>query len=65
MACHLDGVKPLSETMLEYFTSTPRNKSQWNFIWNSNIFIAESTFENVICDMLSISSGLNVLMTVP
>ena len=35
---------------------TLRNKFQWNFNWNSNIFIEENTFENVACEMLSISS---------
>ena len=33
-----------------------KNKLQWNLNWNSNIFIEENTFENVICEMLSISS---------
>ena len=36
---------------------TLRNKLQWNFNRNSNIFIEENTFENVICEKLSISSG--------
>ena len=27
-----------------------------NFIWNSNIFIEENLFKNVVCDMLSIPS---------
>ena len=33
---------------------TLRNKFQWNSIQNSNIFIEENTFCNVICKMLSI-----------
>ena len=37
------------------------NKLQWNFNRNSNIFIQENTFENVICEMASICLGLNVL----
>ena len=32
------------------------NKLQWNFSRNSNIFIEENTFENVVCEMLFISS---------
>ena len=32
------------------------NKLQWNFNRNSNIFIEENTFENVVCKMLLISS---------
>ena len=32
------------------------NKLQWNFNRNSNIFIEENTFENVVCEMLPISS---------
>ena len=37
------------------------NKLQWNFKWNSNIFIQENAFENVGCEMASIYLGLNVL----
>ena len=32
------------------------NKLQWNYSRNSNIFIEENTFENVVCEMLFISS---------
>ena len=32
------------------------NKLQWNFNQNSNIFIEENAFENVVCEMLFISS---------
>ena len=35
---------------------TPRNKFQWKVNRNSNIFIEENTFENVVCEMLSILS---------
>ena len=28
---------------------TLRNKVQWNFYWNWNIFIDEIAFENVVC----------------
>ena len=34
---------------------TLRNKLQWNFNWISNIFIQENVFENVVCEMASIS----------
>ena len=30
------------------------NKLQWNFNRNSNIFIEENTFENVVCEMASL-----------
>ena len=32
------------------------NKLQWNFIWNSNIFIQENAFESVVCEMAAILS---------
>ena len=35
---------------------TLRNKLEWNFNQNSNTFIEENTFENVVCEMLSILS---------
>ena len=38
-----------------------RNKPQWNFNRNSNIFIQENAFENIVCEMASICLGLNVL----
>ena len=38
-----------------------RNKLQWNFNLNSNIFMQENAFENVVCEMASICLGLNVL----
>ena len=34
---------------------------RWNFNRNWNILDEKNTFENVVCDMLSISLGLNVL----
>ena len=37
------------------------NKVQWNFNPNSKIFIQENAFENVICEIVSICLGLNVL----
>ena len=38
------------------FYWTLRNKLQWNSNRNSSIFIEENIFENVVCEMLSISS---------
>ena len=35
------------------------NKIQLNFNWNSNIFIQENAYENVVCEMASICLGLN------
>ena len=40
---------------------THGNKLQWNFNRNSNIFIQENAFENVVCEMASICLRLNVL----
>ena len=50
MTCRLDGAKPLSEPMLEYCPLDPKEqiKFQWNFNRNSNIFIQENAFENVV-----------------
>ena len=61
MACRLDGAKPLSETMLDYVNWTIKNKLQWNFNRNSNIFIHENALENVVCEMVSIYLDPNVL----
>ena len=33
-----------------------RNKLQWNFNWNSEIFIQENVFETVVCEMVAILS---------
>ena len=35
---------------------TPRNKFQWHFNRNSNIFVQENAVENVVCEMASILS---------
>ena len=44
------------------FNWTFRNKLQWNFNRNSNIFIQEVAFENVVCKIASICLSLNELM---
>ena len=42
---------------------TLRNKVQGNLNRNSNNFIQENAFENVVCEMASICLGLNELMS--
>ena len=54
MACCLVGAKPLSETMLEYCQLDFRNKLQWNFNRNSDIFFQENAIESVVCEMAAI-----------
>ena len=57
MACRLFGAKPLSEPMMEYFSKRLcqiRNKFQWNFNRDVNIFIQENAFENVVVEMSAI-----------
>ena len=39
-----------------------KNKFLWNFDQNFYNFILENALENVICEMVSILPGLNVLM---
>ena len=43
---------------------TLRNKLQWKFNRNSNIFIQEDAFENVVCKIRPFCFGLNVLIAV-
>ena len=56
MACRLLSTKPLSESVPAYCQLELyfRNKFQWNYNQNSNIFIQENAFENVICKMAAI-----------
>ena len=66
MACRLVGAKPLSEPLLEYCELdhweqksvkwTIGNKNQWNLNRNSNIFIQENAFENIVWKMTAILS---------
>ena len=44
---------------------TLRNKLQWNFNRNSNIFIQENAFEHVVCQMASIFSRPQWVKTSP
>ena len=57
LARRLFGAKQLSKPMLVIVDWTIRNKLQWNFNLNSNIFIHENACENVVCDMAVILSG--------
>ena len=54
MACRLISANPLSETMLIYYQLDPWNKLQWNSNENSNLFIQENAFGNVVCEMASV-----------
>ena len=54
MACRLVGAKPLSEPMMDIVYWTLRNKLQWNLNRNSNIFIQENAFKNVVWKMAAI-----------
>ena len=56
MAWRLDVTKPLTEPMLENCLLDPGNKLQWNFNQNSNIYVQENAFENVVCKMAPILS---------
>ena len=42
-----------------------RNKLQWNFNWNSNIFIQENALENIVCEMASILSRPQCVKRIP
>ena len=48
MACRLLGAKPLSNQCLVIVNYTLRSKLQWNFNPNSNFFIQENAFQNVV-----------------
>ena len=49
MACRLLSAKPLSEPMMVYRKLEPQEQIQWKSDWNSNIFIKDNAFENVVC----------------
>ena len=53
MACRLVGAKPLSESVLEYCLL---DICEQNFNLNSNVFIQENAFENIVCKMSAILS---------
>ena len=54
-AMRLFGTKLLSKPMLGYCQLDLRNKLQWNFIQNTNLFIHENIFENTVCEMAILS----------
>ena len=56
MACRRNDTKPLSEPVLTYCQLDPKEHISMNFIRNSNIFIQENMFENVVCQMVAILS---------
>ena len=55
MACRLFGAKPLSEPIMIYFQSLYRSILM-KIIWNSKVFIKETAFENIVCEMAAILS---------
>ena len=56
MACPLFGTKPLSKPMLGYCQLDPMNKLQWKFSKNTQLFIHENAYENIVCEMAAILS---------
>ena len=56
IACRLFGAKPLSKQICDIVNWTLRNKLQWNFYSNTNIFIHENASENIVCEMPAILS---------
>ena len=61
LACRLYGDRPLSEPMLEYCYWAFRNKLQWNFNRNSNIFIQKIAFKTLSAKLCLSYLGLNEL----
>ena len=55
MACRLFGAKPLSKPML-IVNWVLRNKYQWKFNQNTNLFIHENASEKIVCEMAAILS---------
>ena len=56
-----NGLSPGRRQAIIWTNAGIGNKLQWNFNRNSNIFIHENAFENVVCEMASICLGLNEL----
>ena len=42
--------------MFTYWQWDAKNTFQWNFIWNSEVFIKENAFQNAVCQMAAILS---------
>ena len=51
-----NGLAPTRRQCWDIVKLTIRNKLRWNLNRNLNIFFDENAFENIICEMLSISS---------
>ena len=51
MACRLVSAKPLSEPILEYFQLDDEEQISVKSYQNSNIFIQQNAFKNVVCEM--------------
>ena len=63
MACHLFVAKPLPEPMTSHsYLESHRNKLSEKSELKYKSFFVESAFQNVICELSAIFSGLNVLM---
>ena len=56
MSCCLFGAKPLSKPMLAYCQLNLRNKLQWNFNQNTQLFIHGNAYKNIVCVMAAILS---------
>ena len=56
MACRLFGTQPLSQPMLGYCQLDPCEQIRWNFNQNTQLFIQENAYENIICEMMAILS---------
>ena len=54
MASRLDSPIHYLDQFLHIIKYTPRNTCEWNFIWNSNIFIQEKAFEHDVFEMAAI-----------
>ena len=65
MACRLFGAKPLPEPMLTYYQLHPYwNKLQWNINRNSNNFIVENAYQNLVCKLSAILCHPQCVITV-
>ena len=51
MAFRLLGTKSFSEPMLTYNELDPKEQKSMKIYRNSNIFVQENAFENVVCEM--------------
>ena len=54
MACRLFDAKPLSNPMLGYCQFDPTEQTSVNLNQNTNIFIQENAFENIVGETVTI-----------